>query len=235
MVFLCTNVVQGQETSVQDSTAVIESDPLPLKFDSTKTEEKVYYPFLSAISPYIDYGKLLTLPFNFENKLEFGIQVEFKNKIMVNAEFGSSELYPQQTYSNAQYSVTGDYFRVGLGYKIPMKNKYNFGISARYAQSFFSDQGTVKITSASGLYENLEEPFKRSDLTARWYELVLNSEVNAFSNFYLGFFFRLRFMDKYDKQNPLDVAAVPGFGRTFNTSVPAINLYIRYAFQFKSN
>jgi len=187
---------------------------------------------ITTIAPFIDYGKLLTLPLERETKFEIGIQVELLNKIFIVTEFGNGALVPPDSYTNANYSSTGNYYRVGLGYKIDMNAKNNFGISGRFAQASFSDKGVVEITSASGLYDDFEAPFVRDELRATWYEIVLNSESKIFKNFYAGFFLRLRIMGNYDRQTPLDVYAIPGYGRTFDKSIPAFNFYLKYAFEF---
>ena len=95
--------------------------------DSSKSNNK--FRFITTIAPFVDYGKVITLPMNRETKFEIGIQVELFNRIFVVTEFGNGELVPPDSYTNANYSLTGNYYRLGLGYKIDMNAKNNFGIS----------------------------------------------------------------------------------------------------------
>lgn len=188
-------------------------------------------PFLSSIAVSVDYGKLAAQFLNTESKYEFGGQVEFKDRIVLIGEYGFSTLTPNGAYQNTEYTSEGNYFRVGLGYKIDFTAKNNLYFSARYARSSFKDKGTLDVTSASGLYDDLLQPFVRDDLTAQWFEIVMSSEAKLWKGLYAGFHLRLRIMDKYDEQEPLDVYTIPGYGRTFDKSIPAVNLYLKYALQ----
>lgn len=205
----------------QDSLQVI-SDPI---------EEQMPKPVLSSIAFSVDYGKLVSQFLKTESKYEFGGQIEFKDRWAVLGEYGFSTLNPNGAYQNAEYQSEGSYFRAGFGYKIDFTPKNNLYFSARYARADFKDQGTIDISSASGLYNDLNEPFRREGLSAQWYELVMSSEAKVWKSLYAGFHLRLRIMDKYDKQEPLDVYSIPGYGRTFDRTIPALNLYIKYAIE----
>ena len=196
--------------------------------DSLLVETK---PTLSSIALSVDYGKLFGQFLNTESKYEFGGQVEFKDRFVFVGEYGFSTLTPNGAYQNTDYQSEGSYFRLGLGYKIPFDSKHNFYFSARYARADFSDQGAIDITSATGIFVDLHEPFKRDVLSAQWYEVVMSSEARLWKSLYAGFHLRLRIMDKYDKQEPLDVYSIPGYGRTFDRSIPALNLYMKYALE----
>lgn len=188
-------------------------------------------PFLSAGAVSIDYGKLFGQFLDSESKLEAGGQVEFKGRYVVIGEFGHAQLTPNGAYQHTDYQSEGSYFRIGLGYKIDITPKNNLYFSARYARASFSDQGVINITSASGIFADIEDPFDRTGLSAQWYEAVMSSEARLWKGLSAGFHLRLKIMDKYDKQEPLDVYSVPGYGRTFDRSIPALNLYLKYAFE----
>ncbi|SMD37850.1 hypothetical protein SAMN04488029_3488 [Reichenbachiella faecimaris] len=188
-------------------------------------------PFLSSIAASVDYGKLVGQFLSTESKYEFGGQAEFKDKVVVIGEYGFSTLTPNGAYQNTNYQSEGNYFRVGLGYKIDFTAKNNLYFSVRYAMADFKDQGAIDITSASGIYDDLIEPFSRNGLSAQWYEVVMSSEAKLWKGLYAGFHLRLRIMDKYDKQEPLDVYSIPGYGRTFDRTIPALNLYLKYALE----
>ena len=190
-----------------------------------------YKPFLSSIAVSVDYGKLAGQFLNTESKYEFGGQVELKDRFILIGEYGFSTLTPNDAYQNTDYQSEGSYYRVGLGYKVDFTAKNNIYFSARYAMASFKDQGTINITSASGIYDDLLEPFSRNDLSAQWFEVVMSSETKLWKSLYAGFHLRFRIMDKYDKQEPLDVYSVPGYGRTFDRTIPALNLYVKYALE----
>ncbi|WP_420581154.1 DUF6048 family protein [Reichenbachiella sp.] len=196
-----------------------------------KVDEVLSKPFLSSIAVSVDYGKLAAQFLKTESKFEFGGQLEFKDRIVVIGEYGFSTLTPHGAYQNTEYTSEGNYYRIGLGYKIDFKAKNNLYFSARYARAGFKDKGTLNITSASGLYDNLLQPFVRDNLSAQWFEVVMSSETKLWKGLYAGFHLRLRIMDKYDKQEPLDVYTIPGYGRTFDKTIPAVNLYLKYALQ----
>lgn len=190
-----------------------------------------FKPFLSSIAVSVDYGKLAGQFLNTESKYEFGGQVELKDRFILIGEYGFSTLTPNDAYQNTDYQSEGSYYRVGLGYKVDFTAKNNIYFSARYAMASFKDRGTINITSASGIYDDLLEPFSRNDLSAQWFEVVMSSETKLWKSLYTGFHLRFRIMDKYDKQEPLDVYSVPGYGRTFDRTIPALNLYVKYALE----
>ncbi|MEO9967750.1 MAG: DUF6048 family protein [Reichenbachiella sp.] len=188
-------------------------------------------PILSAFAIGVDYGKLAGQFLDSESKFELGGQLEFKNRIIFVSEFGLATLTSNGAYQNTNYTSDGNYFRFGLGYKIDMSAKNNIYFSLRYARASFSDRGVIDITSSSGIYNDLEEPFSRDGLSAQWYEVVVSSETRLWKGLYAGFHVRLRIMDKYDEQQPLDVYTIPGYGRSFDRTIPALNLYIKYAIE----
>ncbi|MEP4092406.1 DUF6048 family protein [Reichenbachiella sp.] len=194
-------------------------------------EDQTPIPFLSSAALLIDYGKLFGQFLDAESKYELGTQFELKNRFVVLGEYGYATLNPAGAYQNTDYESEGSYFRVGLGYKIDMTTKNNLYFSVRYAKALYSDRGVIDITSASGIFNDLIYPFERTGLSAEWYELSMSSEARLWKGLYAGFHLRLRIMNKYDQQEPLDVYAIPGYGRTFDRSIPALNLYLKYAFE----
>jgi hypothetical protein len=188
--------------------------------------------FLNHISLVLDYGKVLALATDFESKNELGVELGFANNLFLSTEFGRSEITPSNAYINTNYKSKGNYFRFGFGYNSAMTDKSNIGLTIKYAESKFSDGGTIKIESTSGLFNSTADSFERTNLTARWFEIVLHSESLIRTNLYAGFKFSIRRMFKYDIQSPIDVYTIPGYGRTFDKSTPALNLYIKYRFSF---
>ncbi|UXX78026.1 DUF6048 family protein [Reichenbachiella carrageenanivorans] len=219
ILLLTASLAQAQEAALAKETLVTEE----------MTEKKM--PLFSSVAVSLDYGKLFGQFLKTESKFEFGGQLEFRNKLILVGEYGFATLNPNGAYQNTDYQSEGNYFRVGLGYKIDMSAKNNIYFSARYARAAYSDKGTIDIASASGIYDDLMESFYRRDLSAQWFEVAMSSEARLWKGLYAGFHLRLRIMDKYDEQEPLDVYSIPGYGRTFDRSIPALNLYLKYALE----
>jgi hypothetical protein len=223
-------VAQPQDSTVSDVDSLGVALP-----DSVTLAPPVHYPLFRTASLAIDYGKLLGHLSGVEQKKELGIQLNLKKSWFVIAEGGYSVLMPNDSYVNANYEVDGSYVRVGAGWTKALDPKNNFTFSMRYGTATFNDKGTVRISSASDLFEPYDSSFARSSMQASWYELVLGSEKRILpknaddpTRLYAGFYFRLRVMIDYDKQSPHDVFTIPGYGRTFDSTVPALNLYLRY-------
>lgn len=216
----------SRELEVTDTTgiyAAYEEEAVP--------QDTVTYPFFSAISVLADYGKLAGLLMESESKYEFGMQIEFGNKFFIVGEYGYGSLNPNNAYKNADYQSEGQYYRVGLGYKIDFNPKNNMFFSLRYGASQFSDRGNIFIESPTQVFEPFIDEFERSALSASWYEIVMSSEVKVLKGLFAGFHARLRILNEYEEQTPLDTYSIPGYGRTIDESIPAFNLYLKYAFQ----
>lgn len=206
--------------------------------DSTATS-----PARRAFIPsiYLDYGKLLTLPTNFESKLEVGAQLLIAEKVPFIVEVGTATLTPESAYANGSYKSTGNYFRIGAGILTAIDAKNNIGLSFRYASSTFDESGEYTVESESGKQDNYHETIDRQNLKAIWYEAVLFSERKIiFRNnegdewkwnpLSFGFNLRLRILANYDSFDPIDVYAIPGYGRSFDKAIPALNLFLKVNF-----
>lgn len=196
--------------------------------------------FFSGVELSIDYGKLLTLWTEFESKYEAGINFRFYEHFVLAGEFGYVELNPLKAYDNAlYYTVTGPYARIGLDYYIALnpENPTNFYYAGlRYGTSIFEDEGMFLIDSE--YWEDYEEGFGSQDITATWLELVLGTETylkigekakeKTKSKLLFGWKFRLRFLMDFENREEPRIYSIPGYGRTFDSVVPALNLYVKY-------
>jgi hypothetical protein len=214
--------VKSQEISAQDSTdnyAEVEKNDID---DSDKSFNRF------EIS--LDYLKLLTFAFPEETKLEAGIGFISKVNIGVNVEVGYGEKTPEDFYKNADYKVYGYYGRAGLSYYYPFNPDVNFIIGVKYAMSQYQDEAVFSILSS--MWDDFNGEFQRTDLEASWVEFILGSESSWKGNLYFGFTFRLRFLIQADNFTTFEVYSVPGYGRTFDNFVPALNLYVKYYIPF---
>lgn len=200
---------------------------------SESTENKVRF-----IEPSItlDYGKIATNFFTDNERFEGALHILFYDFLYFSGEAGKGNLTPVNAYQNADYSSSGNYFRLGGGLLKPINARSKLGFGVCYAKSSFND---IRITySESVIQESQTSIEKRENLSARWMEMVLTSEsllrINK-SNpesrmnelFSIGFNFRLRYLSSYDKDSPIDIYSIPGFGKVINSPVPAVNLYLR--------
>ena len=112
----------------------------------------------------------------------------------------------------------------------PIDLNNNFFIGLKYGKSSFGDMGEFEI--GSELWENFQQGFDRNGLTADWGEIVIGSEMQFIPNLYMGWKFRLRILNDFENFEPIPVYGIPGYGRTFDKTVPVLNLFLRYRFKF---
>ena len=183
-----------------------------------------------APSLYLDYGKLLTLPSSFERKIEGGLEVLLYEHFPLIIEAGTGTLTPEGAFSNGTYESEGFYWRVGTGYINQFLPKNKIGLTLRYASSSYSEGARITIESPSGAQDNFVKVIDRKDLTASWYEVVIYSDRTLSDLFTIGVNIRLRILAEYDEQSPIDVYAIPGYGRSFDRTVPAMNFFLKVTF-----
>jgi hypothetical protein len=209
----------------QDSLAVVTQDSLV-------AEESNF-----ALNIYVDVGKGIESLFNKQVKWEFGVSVLAAQKYLFSAELGYGSLNPEGVINNGSYTSEGNYYRAGFEYVFTISPKRHLSTGIMYAQANFNDYGNVKIIS--DLWDDVDETFERSDLSASWIEWIVNTEAplfkvekGLFSNFYWGVRFRLRILISDITQPDFDIFAIPGYGKTFSNVVPAANLYLKYRIDF---
>ena len=193
---------------------------------------------------HVDYGKVLTLPFDFENKYEGGLVLEVLENIELVGEYGYWDKKSEQAIANGTYNSKGNYWRLGAGAVLPFNSPGNsLGIGFRYGGSSFEDEGTYDIVSVDGLTSPFQSGFSRQDLSASWISGVLTSmsrlqlrkkdpESRLNNLFKIGFQFRWRFLRSYDRSisdtDPIEVYTIPGYGRTISDNAIALNFFVRF-------
>ncbi len=245
LVLLTAYTTHGQDSLVvaaKDSTQQISTptDSLPTTAaDTTTVWSNSTQPPLNnkAIGGYlgIDYGKLLTSAFQLERKYELNAGLRFAQHFVLTADVGYADLAPPNAIKNGQYNAKGMYYRAGADYRFEIFPKTFLSLGAMYAISQFKDEGTVEIQSE--VWPSFTQQFERTNLTAQWVEAVVTSQApilpnkaGILSHFYWGIKFRLRFMINRPQPENFDIYAIPGYGRTFNTTVPAANLFLTFSF-----
>ena len=190
-----------------------------------------------ALNIYADAGKGVESLFNKQVKWEFGVSVLVAQKYLFSTEMGYGSLNPEGVINNGSYTSECKYYRAGFEYVFTISLKRHLSTGVMYAQANFNDYGNVKIIS--DLWDDVDETFERSDLSASWIEWIVNTEAplfkaekGLFSNFYWGVRFRLRILISDITQPDFDIFAIPGYGKTFSNVVPAANLYLKYRIDF---
>ncbi len=180
-----------------------------------------------------DYGKGLESLVNKQTKWEFGLGLLLAKKYNFVAEYGYGLLNPESVINNGSYTAEGYYYRVGFEHMFRVSPKRYLSLGVLYAATNFADYGSARIKS--DLWDDLDVSFNRENLSAYWFEVIINTEgpllkvdQGFLSNFYWGTRFRIRIMGSDLSQPDFDIYAVPGFGRTYSAVVPAVNLFIKY-------
>ena len=181
-------------------------------------------------SIYIDFGKLLTLPGKQETKYEGGIELLFLEKFPLIMEAGFAILNPDQAFSNGTYESRGTYFRVGTGFYSQFSPKNTIGFTLRYGSGLFRESALIQLKSASGAQGTTTIPITHAGLSASWFETVIYSDKKINKHMAIGLNIRLRVLIEYNEQRPIDVYSIPGYGRSFDKSIPAVNLFLKISF-----
>jgi len=244
MLLLSIGIASSRAQNI-DSLQQEMSDP-NVSIDQTATDQSTSVAdtlarkkLLSGVEFAVDYGKLLLLWTNFESKYEAGINIRFYERIVLAGEFGYAELNPLKAYDNALfYTVKGSYGRVGLDYYTSYDPKSFYYAGARYGLSMFEDEGRFLIDS--DYWEDYEDGFGSKDITASWFEIIVGTETylklggqvesDSKSKLLLGWKFRLRFLMDFENREEPRIYSIPGYGRTFDNTVPAVNFYVKYRF-----
>ncbi len=205
IVFLATS---GTALAQQDSVVVQESNNF-------------------SVNLYIDYGKLFTLPSDFEQKLEAGVGISIK-KINIAVEAGYANLTPEDAINNGTYQSTGNYARIGADYVHTFRSQFRVYGGLRYALSQYEDQGTAEIKSE--LWDTQTITFERKDETAQWAEIVLGTDAKFLKQnwLWIGWRMRIKILTQKNSYEPIDILAIPGYGRTLNKSIPSFNFYLMF-------
>lgn len=185
----------------------------------------------------VDYGKLLAIPTDFETKYEGSAGFILFRRFILEGTYGSAELNPSGAYKNAEYyTIEGQYYKGALSYKFtlnPNNPREFLYLGVGYAMSQYSDRGKFLIGSL--LWDDFEESFSGNNMEASWTEVYLTTESYLNKNtrhFLVGAKISLRIMDDFETRENIPVYAVPGYGRTFDKTVPAINFYVKYSLPF---
>ena len=216
---------ESEEPEPDPEMAAAPTAPDSLKIDYSRN------PF--GIQVGIDLVKLGSFAIDQETKYEALAGLGYKNLTLV-AEAGHSLFAYRNSYKNSEdYEVEGSYFRVGIDYAFNKGAKNQILVGLRYAKASFGDRGSFIVKS--DLWEDftytLEED-ARNNSTATWGEIVVGTQTLIFRNAYFGWYFRFRKLLERTEYDPIDIFYIPGYGKSFNNSIPALNLFLKYRIPF---
>ncbi|MEM6735814.1 MAG: DUF6048 family protein [Bacteroidota bacterium] len=215
-----------------DSLALADIEPSLDSLESASLSDSIAKKKRRFIAPafYLDIGKLMTIPLAIETKYEGGFELIFLERFPVGIEIGSATLAPNGAFSNGTYESTGTYYKVGTGYVDRYDARHDIGLTFRYAASAFDENGRIFIDSPSETQDSFIQDIDRTDLTAKWWEVGIYSDSQLLKGSELlryGIFLQLRILRSYDAQEDIDVYAIPGYGRSFDKTVPSVNFFIK--------
>ncbi len=223
-------VKDSLQVSLVDTVNIAVIDSLELIPNDSIGDQANFHVYIS-----VDYGKLIITAAQFDTRYELNLGVQFAKNLRATADFGYAKLAPPNAIENGTYASFGNYYRIGLDYMLNIAPKTYLSFGGMYALSNFKDEGTVETVSE--VWPSLNQSFTRNGFTSTWAEFVISSEAPVlnrdsgfFNNLYWGVKFRLRFLIDKPRPENFDVYAIPGYGRTFNNTVPAANLFIMYKF-----
>ncbi len=194
------------------------------------TGDTTHVPAIRRIEIYLDYLKLVSFALPAELKSEIGLAIITRSNIGLHLEMGYGAKMPADHFRNADYTVSGYYGRAGLQYHYAYDPGSNFFIGANYGYSMYEDEAIYSIEST--LWDPHQGSFARKELTGQWVEVVAGSESVFWRSFYLGFQIRFRALIRHDNFSPFEVFAIPGYGRTIDKTLPALNLYLKFMIPF---
>ncbi|MTI32359.1 DUF6048 family protein [Xanthovirga aplysinae] len=195
-------------------------------------EEEVPNPYwIQGIELKTDYLKFASLLLDTEEKYEAGVNVLLKHNFALSFEYGIAQLTPDKPYLNTTFITEGEYYKVGLQYRIPLDKKNEIFVGANYGQSTYDEKANFKIEGS--LNDDFTENFDWKNLKANWGEIIIGSERKLFAGLRAGMLLRFRILASAPTFDPVNTYNIPGYGRRFNNTVPAVNLYLKYRINFK--
>lgn len=180
-----------------------------------------------SVNIFIDYGKLLTLPFKFEQKFEGGFYLMINRKWAFGAEGGKMSLTPYRPYRNGNAEVNGIYYGGFLQYFLNLDLYSSLFLGAGYNIGTFDDY--ITYTIADDLFGKKVYELRRSGLNASWATLRLGTEQKLNRFISLGGVVEFRVKTSFDQPEGIQPYAIPGYGKANDRTSPALNLYLKFS------
>lgn len=174
---------------------------------------------------FIDYGKILTLPVEFEQKFEGGFYLMFNRTWAIGAEGGKMNLSPLRPYRNGDSEVNGIYYGGFLQYYLNI-DLYS-SLFAGFGYNFGSFDDYITYTISDDLFGEKTYELSRAGLKATWATVRIGTEQKLNKAIALGGVIEFRIKTSFDQPDGIQPLAIPGYGKTGNQTSPALNLYLK--------
>lgn len=134
-----------------------------------------------------------------------------------------------------EYRSRGYFYRIGVDYNLMFfdDDRSAIFVGLRYGRSFSYDD-ELKYTLTDSTFGSGNIDVENTDASANWLEANLGVKAKIWKNFYIGFIGRFKFRLRTEVTE-LSSFDIPGFGRTDNPTIVALNYYIWYRIPFRKN
>ena len=174
----------------------------------------------------------LALPY-VRNNGSHGFEVSADGEIAYNffptVEIGRQSL--KRSSDSLRYSMSGDYFRVGLDYNvINYKHRLDrdiFFLGVRLGTSRFSHEAPLAVVN--GVLGTDECSIPKANLKATWGEAVVGLKGELVKNLYMGVTVRAKMMFSHTSYKTMTPYIIPGFGKGFYRFNAGLSYSILYA------
>jgi hypothetical protein len=160
---------------------------------------------------------------------ELSVDFEIYKNIYPVLELGySSTSESKETFD---YESAGNYARVGIDYNVlKLKDRsehHVMTVGFRYGISLFKQSSENVLIYSDYWGDYMSEPYENS-LRGHWIELVGGIKVEVFSNLYMGWLLRYKFLLNQNMDPVMIPALIPGYGNGADTSTFGFSYSIFY-------
>lgn len=174
----------------------------------------------------------LALPYvrnNGSHGFEVSVDGELAYNFFPTVEIGRQSL--KRNTDSLRYSMSGDYFRVGLDYNvINYKHRLDrdiFFLGVRLGTSKFSHEAPLAVVN--GVLGTAECSIPKANLKATWGEAVVGLKGELVKNLYMGVTVRAKMMFSHTSYKTMTPYIIPGFGKGFYRFNAGLSYSILYA------
>jgi len=164
-----------------------------------------------------------------ETGTEASIDFEVYQNLYSVAEFGYNNLSFDQ--ENFNYFSSGLYGRIGVDYNLlPVKDPsvhHSIFIGTRYGLSIFQHRAENIVTGNSYWGNYLLDKYQ-NDITGHWIELTGGVKTELFSNFFMGWTVRYKFLISKVTDELMTPYLIHGYGKGNSNRSLGISYYIMY-------
>lgn len=209
--------------------------------DTTTAAKPKKKPAIQAGSKQLRIGIDLVKPalnlFNEHTKnYEVSADYYFKNELYFAAEAGLGSA--NVNYDDLRYKSTSQFLRVGID-KCMLQRLFPgdwdlVSVGFRYGIGFIK-RGDASYTITDPIWGVSSGTVKAQNFTAHWAEFNAGIRVETFSNLFVGWNVRARFMLNAKQFEALSPAYISGYGKGDKSTAFDFNFYLAYALRWGHN